>query len=151
MRHSLQHWNNIFPGPGFEPGPLDSKSYTLPRRYKSRLVPQGSTSVLYTYTRWQMNDVTVSFYMHVKIIYGYSPMTWRFRTVCAVPQSDQNLSRAHSRKPKKKMQKFFMRIKKALVRLCGCVYSRTSIARTPMARLPWLIQTRFWGPTKFFR
>ena len=31
------------------PGPLDSKSYTLPRRYKSRLVPQGSTSVSYTY------------------------------------------------------------------------------------------------------
>ena len=30
-------------------------------------------------------------------------------------------------------------------------YSRTSIARTPMARLPWLIQTRFRVPTKFFR
>ena len=44
--------NNIFPRPGIEPGPLDSKSYTLPRRYKSRLVPQGSTSVSYTYTRW---------------------------------------------------------------------------------------------------
>ena len=29
--------NNIFPRPGIEPGPLDSKSYTLPRRYKSRL------------------------------------------------------------------------------------------------------------------
>ena len=27
-------------------------------------------------------------------------------------------------------------------------YSRTSIARTPMARLPWLIRTRFWVPTK---
>ena len=39
--------NNIFPRPGIEPGPLDSKSYTLPRRYKSRLVPQGSTSVSY--------------------------------------------------------------------------------------------------------
>ena len=44
--------NNIFPQLGIEPGPLDSKSYTLPRRYKSRLVPQGSTSVSYTYTRW---------------------------------------------------------------------------------------------------
>ena len=44
--------NNIFPQPGIKPGPLDSKSYTLPRRYKSRLVLQGSTSVLYTYTRW---------------------------------------------------------------------------------------------------
>ena len=32
---------------------LDSKSYTLPCRYKSRLVPQGSTSVSYTFTRWQ--------------------------------------------------------------------------------------------------
>ena len=29
--------------------------------------------------------------------------------------------------------------------------SRTSIARTPMARLPWLIQTRFWTPMKFCR
>ena len=38
------------PRPRIEPGPLDSKFYTLPRRYKSRLVPQGSTSVLYTYT-----------------------------------------------------------------------------------------------------
>ena len=31
------------------------------------------------------------------------------------------------------------------------IYSRTSMARTPMARLPWLIRTRFWVPTKFFR
>ena len=30
-------------------------------------------------------------------------------------------------------------------------YSRTSVARTPMARLPWLIRTRFWVPTKCFR
>ena len=30
-------------------------------------------------------------------------------------------------------------------------YSRTSMARTPMARLPWLIQTRFRVPMKFFR
>ena len=28
---------------------------------------------------------------------------------------------------------------------------RTSIARTPMAHLPWLIRTRFLIPTKFFR
>ena len=28
------------------------------------------------------------------------------------------------------------------------LYSRTSMARTPMARLPWLIRTRFWVPTK---
>ena len=41
----------FFPQPGIEPGPLDLKSYTLPRRYKSRLVPQGNTSVLYTYTQ----------------------------------------------------------------------------------------------------
>ena len=26
-------------------------------------------------------------------------------------------------------------------------YNRISIARTPMARLPWLIRTRFWVPT----
>ena len=31
------------------------------------------------------------------------------------------------------------------------IYSRTSMARTPMAPLPWLIRTHFWVPTKFFR
>ena len=31
-----------------EPGSLAWQSDTLPRRYKSRLVPQGSTSVYYT-------------------------------------------------------------------------------------------------------
>ena len=39
--------------------------------------------------------------------------------------------------------------------MSGCLfflnYSRTSIARTPMSRLPRLIRTRFWVPTKFFR
>ena len=29
-------------------------------------------------------------------------------------------------------------------------YSRASIARTPMARLLWLIRTHFWVPTNFF-
>ena len=29
-------------------------------------------------------------------------------------------------------------------------YSWTSVARTPMARLPWLIRIHFWVPTKFF-
>ena len=33
------------PGLGSNRGPFDLKSSTLPRRYKSRLVPQGSTSV----------------------------------------------------------------------------------------------------------
>ena len=50
LRNSWKNGNNIFPRSGIEPGPLDSKSYTLSRRYKSRLVPQGSTSVSYTYT-----------------------------------------------------------------------------------------------------
>ena len=40
---------SLMPRPGIEPDPLDLKSYTLPRRYKSRLVLQGSTSVSYTY------------------------------------------------------------------------------------------------------
>ena len=31
------------------------------------------------------------------------------------------------------------------------LYSRTSIPRTPMARLPWLIRTCFRVPTKFYR
>ena len=31
------------------------------------------------------------------------------------------------------------------------LYSRISIAQTPMARLPWLIWTRFWVLAKFFR
>ena len=36
------------------------KSYTLPRCYKSRLLPQGSTSVLYTYTQWH-KSVTLTY------------------------------------------------------------------------------------------
>ena len=38
------------PKVGIEPGPQDLKANTLPRRCKSRLLPQGSRSVLYTYT-----------------------------------------------------------------------------------------------------
>ena len=30
-------------------------------------------------------------------------------------------------------------------------YNKTSMTRTPMARLLWMIQTRFWVPTKFFQ
>ena len=37
------------PEVGVEPGPQDLKANTLPRRCKSRLLPQGSRSVLYTY------------------------------------------------------------------------------------------------------
>ena len=37
------------PRPGIEPGPSAWQANTLPRRFKSRLVPQGSTSVSYTY------------------------------------------------------------------------------------------------------
>ena len=37
------------PEVGIEPGPQDLKANTLPRRCKSRLLPQGSRSVLYTY------------------------------------------------------------------------------------------------------
>ena len=36
------------PSRGSNRGPFDLQSSTLPRRYKNRLVPQGSTSVLYT-------------------------------------------------------------------------------------------------------
>ena len=36
------------PGRGSNRGPFDLEASTLPRRYKSRLVPQGSTSVSYT-------------------------------------------------------------------------------------------------------
>ena len=39
------------PEVGIEPGPQDLKANTLPRRCKSRLLPQGSRSVLYTYLR----------------------------------------------------------------------------------------------------
>ena len=35
------------PQPGIEPRSLDLQANTLPRRYKSRLLPQGSRSVLY--------------------------------------------------------------------------------------------------------
>ena len=41
----------LMPRLGIKPGLLDSKSYTLLRRYKNRLVPQGSRNVSYTYTR----------------------------------------------------------------------------------------------------
>ena len=34
---------------------------------------------------------------------------------------------------------------------CNRMYSKISIARTPMARLPWITRTRFGVPTKFFR
>ena len=61
MCNRWKNGNNIFPRPGIEPGPLDSKSYTLPRRYKSRLVPQGSTSVSYTYTWWQSPPSNLKF------------------------------------------------------------------------------------------
>ena len=37
------------PEVGIEPGPEDLKAKTLPRRCKSRLLQQGSRSVLYTY------------------------------------------------------------------------------------------------------
>ena len=37
------------PEVGIEPGAQDLKANTLPRRCKSRLLPQGSRSVLYTY------------------------------------------------------------------------------------------------------
>ena len=37
------------PQPGIEPGPPARQANTLPRRYKSRLVPQGSTSMSYNY------------------------------------------------------------------------------------------------------
>ena len=38
------------PKVGIEPGLQDLKENTLPRRCKSQLLPQGSRSVLYTYT-----------------------------------------------------------------------------------------------------
>ena len=37
------------PRPGIGPGPSAWQATTLPRRYKSRLVPQSSTSVSFTY------------------------------------------------------------------------------------------------------
>ena len=40
------------PQPGIEPRLLDQQANILPRRCKSRLLPQGSRSVSYTYTLW---------------------------------------------------------------------------------------------------
>ena len=34
---------------------------------------------------------------------------------------------------------------------CQSIYSITSVARTRMARLPWMIRTRFSVPTKSFK
>ena len=44
------------PRPGIEPSPPAWQANTLPRRYKSRLVPQGSTSVSYTYHYYILPD-----------------------------------------------------------------------------------------------
>ena len=44
------------PQPGIELGPSAWHGrVTLPRRYEARLVPQSSTRVSYTYTRWHTN------------------------------------------------------------------------------------------------
>ena len=43
------------PEVGIEPGPQDLKANTLPRRCKSRLLPQGSRSVLDTYPYYISN------------------------------------------------------------------------------------------------
>ena len=43
------------PKPGIEPGQSAWQADTLPRRYKGRLVPESSTRVSYTYTRWHTN------------------------------------------------------------------------------------------------
>ena len=43
-------YDNYLPQPGIEPRSLDQQANTLPRRCKSRLLPQGSRSVSYTYT-----------------------------------------------------------------------------------------------------
>ena len=49
-RQMLQAKKNIFVPAEDRTRDSPHVKQTLPRRYKSRLVPQGSTSVLYTYT-----------------------------------------------------------------------------------------------------
>ena len=45
----------------------------------------------------------------------------------------------------------FLSVKFLFLEVKFSIYSRISIARTPMARSPWLIRTRFWVPTKFIQ
>ena len=45
----LNQCKPFIPCPGIKPGQQDSKSYSLPLHYESRLAPQGSTSLSYTY------------------------------------------------------------------------------------------------------
>ena len=47
-RHCRRAKIFYLPQPGIEPRSLDLQANTLPRRCKSRLLPQGSRSVLYT-------------------------------------------------------------------------------------------------------
>ena len=51
------------------PGPLGPKSHALSRRYKSRLVPQDSTRVLHTYTRWHyfIHHVNLTQFVEMKL------------------------------------------------------------------------------------
>ena len=62
----------FFPRPGIEPGRSTWQTNTLPSRYKSRLVPQGSTSVIYIYTRWQIYSNHYSFLISRPILKLYS-------------------------------------------------------------------------------
>ena len=52
--------------PGIEPGPLAWQIDTLPRRYKSRFVPQGSTSVSYTHHYYMLPRLFESIFIFMK-------------------------------------------------------------------------------------
>ena len=54
---------------------------------------------------------------------------------------------SYSRSPSQTFEMFYVRVEESLAQKTSIIrariYSRTSMARTPMARLPWLIRTRF--------
>ena len=70
------------PEVGIEPGPQDLKANTLPRRCKSRLLPQGSRSVLYTYLRhFYCLAVEAGFYSDVVECLPLDPAALVYKTL----------------------------------------------------------------------
>ena len=59
------------PEVGIERGPQDLKANTLPRRCKSRLLPQGTRSVLYTYPYYiQMGENETLRYIWLHMVHN---------------------------------------------------------------------------------
>ena len=68
----------------------------------------------------------------------------RFRSACAIAQSDQNLHWAHFGEPR--LQRFFMRTKKILICLCGCKgWFESSLGAYDIAAQSWQVSWSWSG------